>query len=1174
MNSILCAVLASGHLLLAAPIGHCAFSPAPVHDGEGGFPPSFEGVDIPGGLVYPVELTFSPVGDMFVAEKRGRVYVYVNEVLQSTPVLNIQDEVYNAASRGLLGLALHPGFVPDGGSTAWLYAAFTESPTLGADPAYNADDKYGHGVLVRYPVDTVGGNIVADKAAVQYLLGERLADGSSPDAFASIHTAHASCALIFAPDGTLFIGHGDGAHIDYNDQGGFDDPAYDDFIHPVTGLRGQLPKEQDCGAFRAQDLRSLSGKVLRIDPETGAGLPSNPFFDGDPTSNPSRIWALGLRNPYRFALVPGTGSTDPAAGDPGTLIVGDVGSFRFEELNYVDAPGLNFGWPCREGDKPAGDFVELPPVNPNPFGYLDCTSPKVGIPTDPIVAWHHLDGAQTFPAGIFLGTDGQPTTSLVGACSIGGAVYPGGSYPPEYDGLLFFGDYASDKLMTLELDAAGNPVAVRDFNNAVDLLVDIAVHPISGDIYYLDMGTTWGDGHIVHLRYGENLSPAAVLTVDAATGTSPHTVQFDASASNDPEGQALAYTWNFDDGSPEQQTSVPTISHTYTASGIYNALLRVTDPSGLFDETSVLIAVDSVPPQVAITSPPTGSTVDPHATSLDLFGIGSDSGGGDLEFAWQVDLHHNVHVHPDVYGDITTGPSATSTTANLDPHGGGVEIVFYEVLLTATKLDGAKVTDRAWYFPSDTLLDPIGTAQLVSRLDELSPPMPQGAGNPDTEVVRDGVVPQPAAASGDYFSTEHGGDQGGDDWIGMVIPSRPEPYARFVSLTFTEGPADPSGGWFEDVDVEILSGGRWAAVDGLVTVPEYPAGAPGDDFETFTFHFTPQYGDGIRLRGTPGGTLGYITCSELRAGMITSAAYQLERRDLSDLGSIELLVDELVPPGSLGLGNPDVELLRNGTMPQVGSTSEWAQFSTFHNGDQAGEDWLGYAFDEPQTIESLLFQEGLHFPGGGWFEDLHVRTQLDPGGPWTPVTGLFSDPGAPTPGGGLSYETFSIAFDPVVARKVRIGGTPGGTDAFVTAAELRAFGPWFDETVCGWTSYGSPSELWLTMDLRANTPPIPGYPILMEVSDADLPETAVGLMMISTASAYIPLSFGLLLVDPTSPAVAPLVFDAAGESDWLVTLPDIPAFAGISLFMQAGRYAPSVWGGVRYSTGLQMRACQ
>lgn len=79
---------------------------------------------------------------------------------------------------------------------------------------------------------------------------------------------------------------------------------------------------------------------------TGDGLPSNPFYDTTDARSPqSRIYSLGYRNPFRFSIVKNTGDTDITAGNPGTLILGDVGWSKWEEIDIIKTPGLNAGWP-------------------------------------------------------------------------------------------------------------------------------------------------------------------------------------------------------------------------------------------------------------------------------------------------------------------------------------------------------------------------------------------------------------------------------------------------------------------------------------------------------------------------------------------------------------------------------------------------------------------------------------------------------------------------------------------------------------------------------------------------------------------------------------------------------------------------------------------------------------
>ncbi|HZJ71976.1 MAG TPA: PQQ-dependent sugar dehydrogenase, partial [Planctomycetota bacterium] len=357
----------------------------------------------------------------FLLQKPGIISVLDPAgTLQAAPFLDLSAEVNNDWDRGLLGVALHPGFLPDGGATSWVYLLYTVSPVPPNDNGFNQNNQYSFSRLTRYRATTGAGGLVADVASRQILLGHQNADGTVPDGIASIHNSHSNGSLRFADDGSLLLACGDGAHYDFQDNGGNDNAGFDTFTHPVTGKKGPTPKVQDAGAFRAQDLRSLSGKVLRIDPETGLGYPSNPFFDGDPASLASRVWALGLRNPFRMSLVPGTGAADPAVGAPNLVLVGDVGWNTWEELNLVRTGGENFGWPCYEGNPAQGGYQTYNPADPSK---VDCFSPVSGTLTAPILAWHHSNANALKPTGIYVDGNGAPLPGFKGNCSIGGPIY-------------------------------------------------------------------------------------------------------------------------------------------------------------------------------------------------------------------------------------------------------------------------------------------------------------------------------------------------------------------------------------------------------------------------------------------------------------------------------------------------------------------------------------------------------------------------------------------------------------------------------------------------------------------------------------------------------------------------------------------------------------------------------
>jgi glucose/arabinose dehydrogenase len=1116
----------------------------------------FELTEIPGNWSRPVVLVFAPDGSLFVGEKPGRIRVHDGTSAQTTPFLTIYDEVNSRDDRGLLGLALHPGFVPDGGATSWVYVAYTATPILGVNALYNQDQKYSWSILARWKAITNGqSEIVADLASKQVLLGERLVDGTAPDAMASLRDSHSNGSLIFGDDGSLMISCGDGAYFVGLDVGGVDDPGFDDFIHPVTGLRGQIPKDQDSGAFRAQDLRSLAGKVLRIDPETGLGLPSNPFYDGNPASLRSRVWSLGLRNAYRMAHLPGLGSGDPSLGDPGLFVVSDVGSQFYEELNLVDGPALNFQWPCVEGANPQNLYSVYNRPTSNPFAYMDCGDPQVGVQAPPILAWTRFNPSALFPpATPSFDHHGAPDGGFGGSAAVAGDFYTGGAnYPNDYDGRLFVADYGDDWIRTLEFDQNFAVTAVHEFATDFDNVVDLERHSVTGEIYIVQLLDADGsNGHIWRVRYGDDGSPSADLALGFTPSSAPLLVTLDASGSSDPQGGPLVYTFDPGDGSTPVTTSADTIQHTYTVDGTYVASVTVEDVDTLTDTDAVEILVGVSPPLVEITSPDQGYELLTPGDVL-VTGSGTDVDGfGPVTLDWSLFLHHNGHTHPS-----STGAGATFL-AQLGDHGTYGDLVYHELLLTGTTVGNTTSFARLWVYDERQVVDATGDATFISRLDELVPPVSQGTGNPDHEVLRDLIeVPATAPALG-QFTTSHGGDQGTDDWLGWELGTAPGPYDRIVGVDLTSGQINTTGGWFETLVVEVRENGSWTPVEDFDCDPPYPVGQIAPYLTSFTgyaMRFAPTEGDAVRVRGVPGGTIGFVSASELR--VLTIAPNPLNgARDVTDEGSIIARVDELVPPGSLGKGNPNIALVHDGTEPNPGSASSMAQFASFHNGAQGSVDYYGYVFDQPYTFSALHFREGLHYFDGGWFEDMTVEVRMRSTDPWTQVTTQQISPPLQAPGiGTLSYEAFDLTFDPVIGRQIRLVGTPGGSSAFTTISELRVLARANDPVVCPLETYGLgwPGN---ELELSTGTPGRLGGPFALQVSNC-VPST-LGWLAMSGAAADIDLGADQrALVDPVAGfTLYPFSVDAAGTGIRKIGVPNNPNFAGVVLYFQAIAFDP------------------
>ena len=184
-----------------------------------------------------------------------------------------------------------------------------------------------------------------DYGSRRVLLGETLAAQPKSGGIPLTHESHGVGSLVFGQDGTLLVSAGDNASYSSVDGGSASETYWSSAL-----TDGILQAKENVGAFRAQMVDSLAGKVLRLDPETGNGVESNPFYSAaEPRAAKSRVWALGLRNPFRMTIRPGTGDHEPELGNPGVLYIGDVGWTDWEDLHVGRGGRENYGWPVYEG---------------------------------------------------------------------------------------------------------------------------------------------------------------------------------------------------------------------------------------------------------------------------------------------------------------------------------------------------------------------------------------------------------------------------------------------------------------------------------------------------------------------------------------------------------------------------------------------------------------------------------------------------------------------------------------------------------------------------------------------------------------------------------------------------------------------------------------------------------
>ena len=560
--------------------------------------PGFESEVVATSFVLPTAAAFTPDGRIFVAQKGGAIKVVKNGVLLAEPLLEISD-INTFGDRGLLGLAVDPNFASNG----YIYVSYAHENSPGVN---FAGPKTGR--IVRF---TVVGDTASESS--KYVLvgnvGGTVANPScedyadTADCIASDSNSHSVGGLRFGPDGKLYASLGDGA----------------DFA------------AADTRALRAQNIDALAGKVLRINTD-GTGPADNPFFNGDPNANRSKVYAFGVRNMFRFNFNELTGK----------LYGGDVGWGDWEEVNEI-VPGANYGWPCKEGAAANAQY--------------NCTATTT--PTDPLYTYaHDSSGAGSITNGAFLSSS---------------------AYPAEYETSLLFADFAQTWMKRLVLDTNGEVVSVEDFIEENVWPVEILEGP-DGTIYYLDIVSS----DLVRITHTEgNRRPIITATADPTSGLAPLAVTFNTEGTVDPDGDALSYSWVYGDGfSSAEENPI----HMYTINGSYTAVLTVTDANGAQVVKSFSITVGDQTPEATITSPASGALYLP-LESVTVTGEGTDPEDGllpDSAFSWDIILHHNIHEHT-----LQQFADTKSITFTADDHEDND--VYIEIILTVT--DSAGLTD-------------------------------------------------------------------------------------------------------------------------------------------------------------------------------------------------------------------------------------------------------------------------------------------------------------------------------------------------------------------------------------------------------------------------------------------------------------------------------------------------
>jgi glucose/arabinose dehydrogenase len=593
----------------------------------------------------PTAVAFLPDGRLLVAEKPGRLRLVKDSLVQPVPALDWTAQVYSNGDAGLIGVAVDQAFATNG----YIYLAYTS-------------DNPREGRVARF---TMTGDTAIPTS--ELVLLSTIAD----------HDTHMIDSVRIGADGLLYASDGDSSP--------FDTATID--------------------ATRSQQADQTVGKVYRMT-TSGQGIPANPFWTGNPNDAASKVFGLGLRNPFRFTVRP-----------DGSVIVGDVGWNTWEEIDRIlpNSSNHNYGWPCYEG---GNNGSQTQPAFSN-FAVCQSLLPQgTGAVTAPVFAYDHT----------------------VGSSVTGGMVYDGTAFPAPYRGAYFFGDYSKNWLNYWPMDAAGNFVGQPARFATISSPVDIELGP-DGAVYYISIV----DNQVRRIAYGAPSACASgnyfaqYYTNQTWSGT-PAIARCDDTIDNDwgssgPFGASptdhFSVSWSgskyftkgantitstSDDGMQvwvdgqfvldnggDHVPITKSAAITYPAGGFHNVLVKYYENAGGAVAKLAITSANKLPTPV-ITQPATGAQFS-SGQVINVAGSATDPEDGTLSGAalqWNVILHHCpptpagvtdiCHTHPYAW---FSGSGGTVTA----PDTGG-DWVWLEITLTAIDSAGAGATARANVFPS------------------------------------------------------------------------------------------------------------------------------------------------------------------------------------------------------------------------------------------------------------------------------------------------------------------------------------------------------------------------------------------------------------------------------------------------------------------------------------------
>lgn len=536
-------------------------------------PANFSQTTLASGLDAPTALRFAPDGRLFICEQAGRLRILKNGALLPTPFVTVSTERFG--ERGLLGVAFDPSFA----SNRWIYLYYTVIEAGGGR----------HNRVSRFRASQSNPDLA--ESGSEQIIFELPALSSASN--------HNGGALAFGRDGKLLVAVGENAQPE-----------------------------------KAQNLGSLFGKMLRLNPD-GTIPTDNPFYSQNSGQNRA-IWALGLRNPFTFAVQRTTGR----------IFINDVGQSTWEEINDGRA-GANYGWPQTEGATDAS-----------------------GI-SSPFFSYGRNDG-----------------------CAItGGAFYnpARANFPEEFVGAYFYADLCKGDIRVLDTTTRQS----RRFAGYLINPVGLETGP-DGALYYLE----FGGGRVGRISYTQDLRPVPGGPLDVrampgqnarfevtALGVGPFTYRWQRTNDGGKTYLNLA-----------PRTPVLTLENVQLADSGARFRAIIGNAYGTRASRAAKLTVSSNLAPIPQILAPRATWLYSGGQSIVFRGSATDAEDGTLApnaFTWRVDFHHDTHFHP-----FLPSQNGISEGTFVVPNRGETALnVWYRIHLTVRDSQGLTATTTRDIFP-------------------------------------------------------------------------------------------------------------------------------------------------------------------------------------------------------------------------------------------------------------------------------------------------------------------------------------------------------------------------------------------------------------------------------------------------------------------------------------------